>query len=1006
MSKTVDVRISDKVAHIRNILTDTSISIQLYKKLGLFSNSEVNICISSLNELHGKLSDVRKDAQQETKIAELQVIIDKLSTVLSTFGTKTVDDLLSMTFGADVNDTTSDEMNDKFKLIRKYVRPVGFKIVTAEPTITAALLCASKITDDTMRYDTATHLECFNCDPTTAVFYQKVHGVKIVIRSDKLKKVMVLNGLVDDVNIDVLENRYIKHRKRTIHKIKGDAQVLARQLEMMTLKEMLVYSDEDVGKRNASIVALSNRTRTDKLEKTIQYFTTLDIYGQRNTLIDLLTRTDDGELKYTAYLLYDVISSDSNMDSNAQMMIYESFPFQVKMYFKDAMKHTMNYSQQMTQKYDVSKLSIEQQVYALRAPDVVKDKALAKLKEIKNKSDDSNGKAKQYLDGLLKIPFNTFREEPLLRMTKVINEDFKRSFGGTKSQYTMMEVYNTLEQKTTTLLQHETPKMTKTQTDRILSQFPQITKGKTVRASADNIRAFLQTATTSERLQIASITSCEHKPSIDAILSINSQLNTFEESLSGIDKALDASVHGQLHAKKQLKKIISQWITGEQKGHCFGFEGSPGIGKTSLAKYGLSQCLKDENGKPRPFTFIALGGSCNGSTLEGHGYTYVNSMWGTIAQAVMDAECMNPIFFFDEADKTNKEHGNEINGILTHLTDYTQNDSFNDRFFTGVPFNLAKALFIFSYNNPEQIDKILLDRIHRVKFENLTIDEKVVIVNDYILPRINSDMGLGDVVQINDELIRWLIITYTSEPGVRKLKELLFDLYGEINIELMHRTPCEVPIILTQESISKHLVKYHKIIEHKIHATPQVGVINGLYANSRGGGGIIQIMASLFPANSFLELKLTGMQGEVMKESMHVAKTLAWSLCSPDIQQRLLDNEKVGIHIHTPDGATNKDGPSAGAGETVVIYSTLNNLKIDNTVAITGEVDLRGNVTAIGGLDNKIAGGLRAGVRTFIYPKENHDDFMEYKSKNPDVNATFIEVSHISEVFPLVFLSI
>ena len=1011
MNKSIEVRITDKVSHIRNVITETMLSIQLYKKYGLFSNSEVNICISSLNELYAKLTDTRKDGTTEHKIAELQAITDKLSTLLATFGTKSIDDLLSITFGSDINEPISDELADKFRLIRKFVHPVGFKIIavgslTGDP----ATLCTNKITDDILKYETTNHLECFNCDPTTAVFYQKVYGIKVVIRCDKLKKMMVVNGLVDDVGIEVLENRYIRTRKRTIGKLKCDSEVLQRQMDIMTLKEILVYSDTDIGKRNASIVALSQRTRTDKLEKTIHHFTTLDTYGQRNTLIDLLTRTDDGELKYTAYLLYDVISSDSNMDSNAQMMIYDSFPFQVKLYFKDAMKHTMNYTQQITQKYDVSKLSLEQQIYAMRVPDVVREKALVKLKEVKNKSDDSNGKAKQYLDGLLKIPFGEYREEPILKMTKKINADFQTISDGSKPKYTNMEIYQSVDKLSGELVITELPKLTKAQTDQVISVLG-INKGKTAKQTILNIHERFMNASQEERLRIAGIVRPENTAKINAIVGINKQLTQFEKAMDDIDTAFDASVYGQNHAKKQLKKIIGQWITGEQKGHCFGFEGSPGIGKTSLAKYGLSQCLTDEDGKPRPFTFIALGGSCNGSTLEGHGYTYVNSMWGSITQALMDARCMNPIFFFDEADKTNKEHGNEINGILTHLTDYTQNDSFNDRYFNGIPYDLSKALIIFSYNDPAQIDPILLDRIHRIKFENLTLEEKVVISNDYIIPRIVKDMGLGNIVGISNELIRWLITTYTAEPGVRKLKELLFDLYGEINIELLKRPTAkenlELPLVLTKEQISKYLIKYHKIIEQTIHSEPQVGVINGLYANSRGGGGIIQIEASLFPANTFLDLKLTGMQGDVMKESMHVAKTLAWSLCSPEVRKRLQEDEKVGIHIHCPDGATKKDGPSAGTAETTVMYSVFNNLKIKNTVAITGEIDLRGNVTAIGGLSNKILGGLRAGVMTFIYPKENADDFLEYQRNNPDISdgITFMEVSHIDEVFKFVFLS-
>ena len=190
-----------------------------------------------------------------------------------------------------------------------------------------------------------------------------------------------------------------------------------------------------------------------------------------------------------------------------------------------------------------------------------------------------------------------------------------------------------------------------------------------------------------------------------------------------------------------------------------------------------------------------------------------------------------------------------------------------------------------------------------------------------------------------------------------------------------------------------------------------VGIINGLYANSLGNGGIIQIEASFFPTSTFLDLKLTGLQGNVMKESMNVAKTLAWSLCPHDIKQRMLadfeknKNENHGIHVHCPEGAVEKDGPSAGVASTTAIFSLLTQQPICNTVAITGEVDLRGNVTAIGGLEYKITGGIRAGVKTFLYPKENNKEFIEFKEKHQVCDdIKFIEISNISDVFKHVFI--
>jgi ATP-dependent Lon protease len=491
--------------------------------------------------------------------------------------------------------------------------------------------------------------------------------------------------------------------------------------------------------------------------------------------------------------------------------------------------------------------------------------------------------------------------------------------------------------------------------------------------------------------------------------SLKRNILQIENNMCEITNILDESIHGHNHAKNQILKIIGQWMNGEQKGYCFGFEGSPGVGKTSLAKKGLAHCLKDDNGSSRPFAFIALGGSCNGSTLEGHGYTYVNSTWGKIVDILMETKCMNPIIYVDELDKVSKtENGKEIIGILTHLIDTTQNDAFQDKYFSGIDIDLSKVLFIFSYNDPEQIDKILLDRIHRIKFDNLSLDEKKVIVNKYILPEINKKMGFENIVQIDEKLIEYIILNYTIEPGVRKLKEILFDLYGEINIEILKCKDIEhfeTPMIITEDLINnKYLKTYHKIEEKKIHNNAEIGIINGLWANVLGRGGIIPIQTMLYPSSTFLELRLTGLQGDVMKESMNVAKSLAWNITPLEKKKELIkifeETKCQGLHIHCPEGAVSKDGPSAGTAITVAIFSLFNQRKIKNTIAITGEINLQGEVTAIGGLDNKILGGIRAGIKTFIYPKSNNRDFNDfmntYSNKDLIKNITFIEVEYIN----------
>ena len=226
------------------------------------------------------------------------------------------------------------------------------------------------------------------------------------------------------------------------------------------------------------------------------------------------------------------------------------------------------------------------------------------------------------------------------------------------------------------------------------------------------------------------------------VVQLETNIQEVESEMNGVMNIMEKSIYGHSRAKGQIMKIIGQWMNGKLSWYCFGFEGSPGIGKTSLAKKGISKCLIDENDETRPFSFIALGGSANGSTIEGHSYTYMNSTWGKIVEILMDSKCMNPIIYIDELDKVSKtEHGKEIIGILTYMIDSTQNDSFQDKYFSGIDIDLSKALFIFSYNDPEQIDRILLDRIHRIKFDNLTLEDKMVIVKDYILPEINDKMG-------------------------------------------------------------------------------------------------------------------------------------------------------------------------------------------------------------------------------------------------------------------------
>jgi ATP-dependent Lon protease len=306
------------------------------------------------------------------------------------------------------------------------------------------------------------------------------------------------------------------------------------------------------------------------------------------------------------------------------------------------------------------------------------------------------------------------------------------------------------------------------------------------------------------------------------IKDLNKIKNNFEDIKKyfvDVKKSLDNSVYGHENAKKEIEKIIGQWINGENTGYCFGFEGCPGVGKTSLAKKGISHCLKDENGESRPFAFIKMGGDSNGSTLHGHNYTYVGSTWGSIVQILMDTQVMNPIIYIDEVDKISKtENGKELIGILTHLLDFTQNDSFQDKYFNGININLSKVLFILSYNDPNSIDRVLLDRIHRIKFNHLSLNDKLTIVKKHLLPEILINMGLDGMIHLDEDVIIYLIETYTIEPGVRKLKEILFDIVGEINLHIFKDTFLveSFPIYLGINDIKKYMKDKFEMVPQKI----------------------------------------------------------------------------------------------------------------------------------------------------------------------------------------------
>lgn len=488
----------------------------------------------------------------------------------------------------------------------------------------------------------------------------------------------------------------------------------------------------------------------------------------------------------------------------------------------------------------------------------------------------------------------------------------------------------------------------------------------------------------------------------------SSNKDEIKKYLKNVKSHMDNSVYGHESAKRQILQVIAQAISNPKEGGTIlAIQGPPGVGKTQLIQDGISKALG------KPFEFIALGGATDSAFLEGFDFTYEGSRWGKIVDCLIRAKCMNPVIFFDELDKVSETYkGEEIVNILTHLTDTTQNEHFNDKYFQGIDFDLSKAIFIFSFNDEYKINKILKDRMYIIRTEGFELNDKLKISQKYLIPKIIKSVGYEETkIEFTDEILEFIIESYTFEGGVRKLKENILEICKELNLRTLSGAKLlgnkiKFPITITKKMLTDDIFKKRFINKpDKISEYPKIGLVNGLWANDMGVGGILQIEAYSIPTNSKFELELTGQQGDVMKESMRCAKTVAWNIL-PDKYKEKLNKEwkdfgNTGIHIHCPDGSTPKDGPSAGAAITTVILSLLMRQPINNKIGMTGEINLKGEVTQIGGLKNKLNGAKKAGVTHVLIPLENKKDFdkiiME-DSKLIDSNFKVTTVKHINEV--------
>ncbi|MBR3145744.1 MAG: endopeptidase La [Bacilli bacterium] len=462
------------------------------------------------------------------------------------------------------------------------------------------------------------------------------------------------------------------------------------------------------------------------------------------------------------------------------------------------------------------------------------------------------------------------------------------------------------------------------------------------------------------------------------------------DDLVKVKNILDASHYALEEVKDRILEYLAvKQNTNNLRSPILCLVGPPGVGKTSLA-ISIAKSLNRKVAK------ISVGGINDEAEIVGHRRTYIGANPGRIIQGIRKAGTTNPVFIIDEIDKMTKDIKGDPASSLLEVLDPEQNDKFSDHYIEE-EFDLSKVMFIATANYVEQIPYELRDRLEIINISSYTEYEKLDIAKTHLIPKELEEHGLTSLqVQIDDEAILTLIRNYTKEAGVRELERIIATLFRKIVKKLL--LDKDVVFYNIDNSMIEDFLGKKKYIYMENNVDNEVGVVNGM-AYTVFGGDILPIEANMFKGKG--NLVLTGSLGDVMQESCHIALDYIKSNMELfGIDSKIF--EKNDIHIHVPEGAVNKDGPSAGITVTTTLVSLFTNKKVDKTIAMTGEITLRGKVLAIGGLKEKVIGAHRAGIKTIYIPKENEKDLDEIPEEvKKDIH--FITVDRYEDVFTSIF---
>lgn len=452
-------------------------------------------------------------------------------------------------------------------------------------------------------------------------------------------------------------------------------------------------------------------------------------------------------------------------------------------------------------------------------------------------------------------------------------------------------------------------------------------------------------------------------------------------------KILDEDHYGLEEVKDRILEYLAVCqLAKDIKGPILCLTGPPGVGKTSLAR-SVARALG------RNFVRMSLGGVKDEAEIRGHRRTYIGSMPGRILQNMKTAGSVNPVFLLDEVDKMGADYKGDPSSALLEVLDPEQNNTFADHFIEA-PYDLSKVMFITTANVMGNIPRPLLDRMEVIEISGYTEEEKLHIAKEHLLKKeLKAHCIAEKQLKVSDSAMRLLIREYTREAGVRELDRVLAKLCRVVAKKLVSGEVNSVSV--TMRNLYDYLGK-PKFLREKTAGKNAVGIVNGL-AWTAVGGEILQIEVQSLPGKG--KLQLTGQLGDVMKESAQAALTYVRSI-GKEFGLKPHFEEKIDLHIHVPEGAVPKDGPSAGVTMVTAIASRLGNRKVRGDIAMTGEVTLLGRVLAIGGVKEKVLAAYAAGITTVLLPKENERDLDKIPEEVRE-KMTFHFCSHVDEVLKL-----